>query len=422
MAKSTSSKKDTTPDSSVDDIFAQLIGQHNKVSPGSAMLGTDLESEVKTWIDSGSMLLNFILSNTPDGGYPCGRIVQVFGKESIGKSTLSYVAIASIQRLGGIAIYADVEHAANKKFMEMLGVDLKKMIWTDIENLEDLFEALDVNLTTIINSPSSKGKPVLIILDSVTALQTKTEQEGGYEFNMNVSMGKAKQMGKALKKINSLLNKANACLFCIDQIRDNTSGYGDPYTVPGGRALPFYASIRLFLKGKERIVSRDPEAENRYQEAVVAWKAAGGNKNKLIQKPERDKSDQVTVGFEIQAITIKNKVAPPERIAHFQILFTEGLKDEKCFLDYAIKYGFIKKSGAYNEIVAFPNDCGKFYDSEWLSIIEDADVYLKIRDLLIDRLTVKNKIDKSHLSSEQILSTEEKAMIAELKKEEEYVD
>jgi len=415
MAKST--KKANEPSSSVDDIFSQLIGQHNNISPGSAMLGTELDSEVNTWIDSGSLLLNMILSNSPTGGWPCGRIVQVFGPESIGKSTLSYCAIAAIQRIGGIAIYADVEHAANKKFMQMLGVDLTKMIWSDIETVEDLFAALDRNLTTIINNPAAKNKPVLIVLDSITALQTKTELEGDYEYNMNTAMGKAKQMGKALKKLNALLNKANACLFCIDQIRDNTTGYGQNYVVPGGRALPFYASIRLYLQGKEKIIARDPDAENRFQEAVANWKAAGGNKSGQ-PKPERDKSDQVTIGFEIKAVTIKNKVAPPDRVAHFRIIFAEGLRDEECYLDYCEKFGFVKKSGAYYEIVAFPNDMGKFYASDWLNILSDMEVYEKIKALLVERLTVQMKIKDNSVIATEELSKDEKELIAKLKKEE----
>ena len=406
--------------SSVDDIFSQLITQQNNVSPGSAMLGTELNSEVDIWIDSGSMLLNFVLSNTATGGWPAGRTVQVFGKESIGKSTLSYVAMANCQRLGGICIYVDVEHASNKKFMQLLGVDLTRIIWSDIDTLEDLFLALDKNLTTIISSGKYKNKPILIIIDSVTSLQTKAEFEGDYEFNMNRSLGKAKQMGLALKKINSLLNKANACLFCIDQIRDNTSGYGTAWTVPGGRALPFYASIRLYLEGKEKIVARDPEAENRYLQAVADWKQKGG-KRSGEEKPERDKADAVTIGYEIKAVTIKNKLAPNERVGHFRILFSEGLRDVDCYLDYCVRFGFIRKDGAYHQIVAFPNDCGKFYATEWLDIISEVEIHDKIRDLLIERLTVKTKIDKALIGTEEI-TNEEKELISKLKAETATVD
>src|ERR1700755_1895976 len=110
--------KEKVKTSSVDDIFSQLIGQHNSVSPNSATLGSQMESQIKYWIDSGSLLLNMILSNRPDGGFPCGRIVEVFGKESIGKSTLAYVAMANCQKAGGIAIYADIEKTGNQEFMQ----------------------------------------------------------------------------------------------------------------------------------------------------------------------------------------------------------------------------------------------------------------------------------------------------------------
>jgi len=225
--------KDNKQTSALDAIFNQLVGQHNKVSPGSATLGSSMESEIKYWVNSGSVLLNMILSNRPDGGWPCGRIVEVFGKESIGKSTLGYVAMANAQKAGGIALYADIERTGNKKFMELLGVDLSKLVYTDIPEIEKLFEALQYNLVTIAESKSFLDKPVMIVVDSVTALQTTSEIETGYEFNMNISMSKAKQLGKALKKIIPYLAKANACLYFVNQTRDNTSGYGEcvnPYT------------------------------------------------------------------------------------------------------------------------------------------------------------------------------------------------
>ncbi len=226
-------KKVAEVTSALDDMFAQLIGQHNKVSSGSATLGVQMESEIKYWVDSGSLLLNMILSNRPDGGWPCGRIVEVFGKESIGKSTLGYMAMANCQKAGGIAIYADIEKTGNKTFMKLLGVDLTKLIYTDIPEIEKLFEALEQNLRTITASGRFKDKPIMIVVDSVTALQTDAEMESGYEFNMNTSMSKAKQLGKALKKITPFLAKANACLYFVNQIRDNVSGYGacvDPFT------------------------------------------------------------------------------------------------------------------------------------------------------------------------------------------------
>ena len=145
--------------SSVDDIFAQLIGQHNKITPGISTSGAKMESEVKFWIDSGSLLLNMTLSNKPDGGWPSGRIIEVFGKESIGKSTLSYVAMANCQKMGGLAIYGDIERAGNKKFMQMLGINLNELIITNEDTIEKLFQGIENNLKYLIENKIRRDYP-----------------------------------------------------------------------------------------------------------------------------------------------------------------------------------------------------------------------------------------------------------------------
>jgi len=377
--------------SSTDTFFSELLGQHNTVVPGSAMLGDELDSEITTWIDSGSLLLNLALSNTPDGGWPCGRIVHVFGKESIGKSTLAYCAVAACQKAGGMPIYVDIEHAANKAFMKLMGVDLNKMIWSDIETVEDLFTVLEQNLTAIANNAKYKKKPNIVIIDSNAALMSKQEVETGYDANMNTSMLKSKQMHKALRKINKVLNKSNTCLFVIDQIKDNVTGYGASWTISGAKALAFYSSIRLYLEGKEKIKAKDPLIENQYQEDVEAWKAAGGKKSGL-EKPERPKVDEVVVGCQVTAYTIKNKTAPPERTSHFRIMFAEGLRDEECYFDYLLKFGAIKKtSQAHYQIVGWENDAGSFYKTEWLQVLSDKAIYDKVREYIINKMTIKLK-------------------------------
>jgi len=398
--------------SSIDDIFALLVGQHNKASPNSSVLGNDMDSEIKMWVNSGSTLLNMILSNRHDGGFPCGRVVEVFGKESIGKSTLGYVAMAEAQKAGGIAIYADIEKTGNKAFMKMLGVNLDELVTTDIPEIEKLFTALEQNLLTIAGSEKFKNKPVMIVVDSVTALQTDSEMEGGYEFNMNVALSKARQLGKALRKIIPSLNKANACLYFVNQIRDNVSGYGDNYVISGGKAIPFYSSIRVYLEGKTKIVVKDPTLENEYQKALAAWKDGGGKKMGL-EKPEKPKStkdNETVIGYEVTAFTKKNKTAPPERRTNFRIIFSQGLFDEECWLDQCIKYGIVHASGAYHEIVAFENDCGKFYRTGWIELLKSSEeLYNKIKELLIEKLTIPLQLEpgKYTFADEQVDAEED---------------
>lgn len=418
MAKIEEKSKTTVKESSssADNIFAQLVGQHNKITSGIATSGTAMESEVKFWIDSGSLILNMNLSNKRDGGWPSGRVVEVFGKESIGKSTLGYVAMANCQKMGGISIYADVERSGNKKFMEMLGINLDELVITNEDTIEKLFQGIEDNLKYLVANKIRRDKPVMIVVDSVTALQTDAEEASGYEYNMNIQMKKAMMLGKALKKIIPYLNKANACLFLVNQIRDNTSGYGEKYVVPGGKSIPFYASIRLYLEGQDKVIAKDPNVENEFQEAMAAWK-----KTKIGEKPIRSKLDEVAIGTEVTSYTKKNKIAPPFRTAHFRIIFSKGLFDIECYLMYAIRYGFIKQSGAWNQFahpelikVMGKNEIPKFYATSWLDILsKNPDVYDKLEELLVDKLTIKidvntieYSIDKEEISDEEEYSVE----------------
>lgn len=415
MAKTKSS---SASESSTDSIFKKLISTANKVVPNSTMTGSELDAEIRTWIDSGSFLLNMILSNKSDGGWPCGRVVQLFGPESIGKSTVAYKAIANAQAQGGICIYADIENAANKKFMQMLGVDLERLIWTNIPDVEDLFLAIEKMLVEIINDSSLKGKPVLVIIDSIAVLQTKGELESDYEANMNISLAKAKQLHKAFRKITYFLNKANACLFCIDQIKDNATGMGQSWALSGGKALPFFSSIRVYLKGKKKIIAKDPTLENEYQDALAAWKAAGGSKSNK-EKPERIKAEEVTIGYEVTAYTFKNKTAPPDRTAHFRIIFSEGLDDAECYLDYLIKYGAVKQTTSWYEVVGeLGTGMSKFQRNDWLEVLSDANFYLKVKEFLTDKLTIKSKSD-GYLISTSDLDQDDKALLERISKEEE---
>jgi len=402
-----------------DDIFSKLIDAGNSVTPGSTKLGSQMDSEITTWINTGSLLLNMILSNKEDGGWPCGRVIQMFGQQSIGKSTLSYVAIREAQAMGGISIYGDIEHAASEKFMKMLGVDMDRVIWFDTPDLEDCFEQIERYLKIIIDSGRPKnGKPSIIILDSIDALMPKSEVEGGFEFNMNVSMMKAKQLHKMLRKINIFLNKANCCLFAISQIKDNTTGYGPNFQISGGNALPFWASIRVYLKGKEKIIARDANAENEYQEALARYKVEKKSNPKL-EKPERSKASDVTIGYTVTAYTIKNKTAPPDRTAHFDIIFTEGLKDENCYFQYLLDYGAIKKDGtARYKIVAWENDHGSFFKTAWLTdVLSDYDTYERVKKYLVDKLTYKVRDNSGMSISSEPLKDEEKEILEELKAE-----
>lgn len=216
----------------VDDIFAKLIAEQNSISPGAAIAGDEMFSAVKMWIPTGSTILDTIIANKPDGGWPAGRTVEIYGQESIGKSTLVFSGLANVQKMGGIAMYFDVEQAGSQEMMENNGVDLSRLIVSKLTSIEEIFKVLEKNLQTIINTKSYKDKPVLVCMDSLAQMTTDAELEADYDFNMNINLKKAVQIGKALRKITPYLNEANACLIIINQLRDAPGvTYGDPTCV-----------------------------------------------------------------------------------------------------------------------------------------------------------------------------------------------
>jgi recombination protein RecA len=225
----------------VDEIFGQLIGEQNALFPGAAVTGDDMFSDVKIWIPTGSCILDTIISNQPTGGWPCGRVVEVYGQEAIGKSTLAFQAMANCQKMGGIPIYFDVEQAGSRDMMQACGVDLSRTIISGLTSVEEIFAAMEQNLTTIINSKTYKNKPIFICLDSLAQMSTDAEVEAGFEANMNIALAKAKQIGKGLRKISPFLRKANAVLYIVNQLRDKPGVmFGDPTCVD-----PFTTEVEL---------------------------------------------------------------------------------------------------------------------------------------------------------------------------------
>jgi recombination protein RecA len=215
-----------------DDIFSQLIEQQNKIVPHSAESGDQMFAKVSSWNSTGSCVLDTIISNKKTGGWPGGRTVELYGQESIGKSTLIFSSFAQAQKEGGIGIYFDAEQAGSEEMMKNNGVDLSRLIVSNLTSIEEIFAVLEQNLNTIASAKAYKGKPVVICMDSLAQMTTDAELESGYDFNMNINLKKAMQLGKALRKIVPYLNKANASLIIINQLRDAPGvTYGDPTCV-----------------------------------------------------------------------------------------------------------------------------------------------------------------------------------------------
>lgn len=278
-------------------------------------------------IPSGALSLDLALG----GGYPKGRIIEIYGPESSGKTTLTLHAIAEVQKAGGMAAFIDAEHALDPSYAKKLGVDIDNLLVSQPDNGEQALEIVE----TLVRSNAVD----LIVVDSVAALVPQAEIDGDMgDSHMGLQ---ARLMSQALRKLTGIINKSKATVIFINQIRMKIGVmFGNPETTTGGNALKFYASLRLDIRRTGQI-----------------------------------KTGEEIIGNRTKVKAVKNKIAPPFRVAEFDIMYNEGISKTGDVLDLAVEHGVVGKSGAwfdYNEAkIGQGREATKIYLKEHPDILKE---------------------------------------------------
>jgi len=307
---------------------------------GSIMkLGEDVQRTVDV-ISTGCMTLDYALGI---GGVPKGRIIEIYGPESSGKTTLTLHILAEAQKAGGTAAFIDAEHALDPVYASKLGVDIDNLYISQPDTGEQALEICEA----LVRS----GAMDCVIIDSVAALTPKAEIDG--EMGDSFMGIQARLMSQALRKLTGIVSKTNCCVIFINQLRDKIGViYGNPETTTGGKALKFYSSIRMD-----------------------------------IRKTDVIKDGSEIIGNKTKVKIVKNKLAPPFKTAEFDIMYGTGINNEGCVIDMAIELDVIQKSGSWYSYNGEKIGQGK--DNVKIYLQENEEIYEEVKRLIKEKLSGK---------------------------------
>ena len=338
-------KKDVKKDSKKEALDQALLQIEKQYGKGAIMkLGDRVNAPIDV-ISTGCLTLDIALGS---GGIPRGRIIEIYGPESSGKTTVSLHIIAEAQKAGGTAAFIDAEHALDPSYAEKLGVQLNDLLISQPDNGE---QALNI-CETLVKS----GSVDIIVVDSVAALTPKAEIDG--EMGDNHVGLQARMMSQALRKLTGIINKSNTTVIFINQLREKVGVmFGSPETTTGGKALKFYSSIRLDVRKKDTI-----------------------------------KDGTTFIGNRTVVKVVKNKLAPPFRTAEFDIVYGQGISQTGCVIDLALDKDIIKKSGSwfsYND-----EKIGQGKENVKAYLEQNKDIYNEIFTKVKDAYGIGEKVEE----------------------------